>query len=352
MIRRKQFVIRVILLTECLFTGMTVSAENDYPTFYEREEGNVCFACEIELPENFNPSGIYETAVKGLCFANSGKVYELYVDGKNVAEHHVFPPASDELKQCDYYILEDGAQVFIDAYVQYSKNEDNRYNNAGISEVGAEEVYAGCQVDFISPEESIEVVKSELLAMDYPAGELEFHTYPVSAERMAMAERENVEKGLLSADRISEWTEADDAYVIWAYQKHQGMTVFHESMNRGGRLSQYVPNNGPVMAWYSTKGMENISADSLYQFEIGTKKLELISFEQAASVVIKKYNNILSDDTYRVQKAKLFERVYLDEHQKYQASPVWYFEIKPGERNPDIMLVDAVNGKEITLNVF
>ena len=57
----------------------------------------------------------------------------------------------------------------------------------------------------------------------------------------------------------------------------------------------------------------------------------------------------MSESTYLVNRAKLYVRVFLDEKQDYKTSIIWYFEVQSDNGKKEVMLVDAVSGKEIYL---
>ena len=63
----------------------------------------------------------------------------------------------------------------------------------------------------------------------------------------------------------------------------------------------------------------------------------------------KKYENLLNDSKYEITRAKLYERVYTGENQKYAEEPIWYFEVVENGNNKTVTLVNAETGKEINL---
>ena len=64
---------------------------------------------------------------------------------------------------------------------------------------------------------------------------------------------------------------------------------------------------------------------------------------------LEKFENILNDAEYEVTRAKFYERVYLDEGQKYKADPIWYFEVVENNISKSVTLINAETGKEIFL---
>ena len=89
--------------------------------------------------------------------------------------------------------------------------------------------------------------------------------------------------------------------------------------------------------------------DYIYNFKNEQNTVTLKPFDEIASVVEEKYDNILNDVNYEVTRAKLYERVYTGEDQKYAEEPIWYFEVMENGSNKTVMLVNAETGKEINL---
>ena len=87
----------------------------------------------------------------------------------------------------------------------------------------------------------------------------------------------------------------------------------------------------------------------VYEFEKGKQQVTLKPFEDIAAVVEEKFENILNDADYEVTRAKFYERVYLDEKQKYKADPIWYFEVVENNISKSVTLINAETGKEIFL---
>ena len=114
-------------------------------------------------------------------------------------------------------------------------------------------------------------------------------------------------------------------------------------------MSDDSPDNAPVQAIYSARGLESLTIDYIYNFKNEQNTVALKPFDEIASVVEEKYDNILNDVNYEVTRAKLYERVYTGEDQKYAEEPIWYFEVMENGSNKTVMLVNAETGKEINL---
>ena len=108
-------------------------------------------------------------------------------------------------------------------------------------------------------------------------------------------------------------------------------------------------DNASVQAVYSSRGIEFLMAQPIYYLEDTGETLTLKEFEEIAGIVEAKFENILNESTYVVNRAKLFQMVRLNENQEYAAEPIWYFEVVEDGISKSVTLVDAVTGKEIVL---
>ena len=149
--------------------------------------------------------------------------------------------------------------------------------------------------------------------------------------------------------RKESWSQEDDAYFIYGYQKYEDIPIFHEMMSIARVMAYDTPDNAPIQAIYSTRGIEKLDISGVYEFEKGKQQVTLKPFEDIAAVVEEKFENILNDADYEVTRAKFYERVYLDEKQKYKADPIWYFEVVENNISKSVTLINAETGKEIFL---
>ena len=108
-------------------------------------------------------------------------------------------------------------------------------------------------------------------------------------------------------------------------------------------------NNAPISAVYSGRGIESLIVQPIYYLEDTGEALTLKEFEEIAGIVEVKFENILNESTYVVDRAKLFQMVRLNENQEYAAEPIWYFEVTEDGGKKSVTLIDAVTGKEIVL---
>lgn len=206
------------------------------------------------------------------------------------------------------------------------------------------------KVAFSSGENCINKIKKEMKALGYQTNEFEFFSYPLNSDAMDQLEKSYLKQELIEKkDKKSKWTKEDDAYVVYAYQKHQDLPIFHEFMSIGHQFAYDSPDNAPVQAIYSTRGLESLSVNSVYVFTNSKDRVCLRNFEEIATVVQEKYNNLLNDSNYVVTRAKLYEIIQRDQNQNYIVQPVWYFEILENHKKKVVTLVQAKTAKEIFL---
>ena len=192
-------------------------------------------------------------------------------------------------------------------------------------------------------------IKKDMNELGYDTENLSFQAIPLSVDAMKKLRDQELNNGLLEKGKTNEPTSEDEAYFIYAYQENTGIPVFHELMSVAKQMSDDSPDNAPVQAIYSARGLESLTIDYIYNFKNEQNTVALKPFDEIASVVEEKYDNILNDVNYEVTRAKLYEHVYTGEDQKYAEEPIWYFEVMENGSNKTVMLVNAETGKEINL---
>ena len=89
-------------------------------------------------------------------------------------------------------------------------------------------------------------------------------------------------------EKTNEPTSEDEAYFIYAYQENTGIPVFHELMSVAKQMSDDSPDNAPVQAIYSARGLESLTIDYIYNFKNEQNTVALKPFDEIASVVEEK----------------------------------------------------------------
>ena len=326
-------------------------AEDSFPEKYEKtsDSGKVKFNCEPEVPENIKGQAISTVDVKGLYRCDREKAWTIFGEGKEIIEKPEIT-VSEGREPYDYYLFANGESLGIDDGIAYGSSNSKYYLNIGVTNPDNQAVFEETEVSFKSGEECITELKKMIDELGYNQEDFIFACYPLSFQTMKNLEEQYLQEDYLTEEKRKEsWSQEDDAYFIYAYQKYEDIPVFHEMMSIARSMAYDTPDNAAVQAIYSTRGIENLNISGVYEFEKGKQQVTLKPFEDIAAVVEEKFENILNDAEYEVTRAKFYERVYLDEGQKYKVDPIWYFEVVENNISKSVTLINAETGKEIFL---
>ena len=325
-----------------------LEAEDSFPKSYntESESGKVKFNCTLELPEKLNGRSIQKTSVEGLHVYDKDKAYSLFAEGKEVSQKKQYDWDGGDVAN---YTFSDGSSLYLDNnYVQWGSATSSLYSYLGVQQADYIELFSSGAVS-IDKDSCISEIEKDMNEFGYDTKNLSFQAIPLSVDAMKKLRDQELNNGLLEEGKTNEPTSDDEAYFIYAYQENTGIPVFHELMSVAKQMADDSPDNAPVQAIYSARGLEELSINYIYDFKNEQNTVALKPFEEIASVVEAKYENLLNDSKYEITRAKLYERVYTGENQKYAEEPIWYFEVVENGNNKTVMLVNAETGKEINL---
>ena len=329
----------------------TEEAEYSFPEKYERtsNSGKVKFNCELEVPENIKGQAISTVDVKGLYRCDREKAWTIFGEGKEIIEKPETPVDEGRAPE-DYYLFANDESLDINEGITYGSSNSKYYSYIGVTNPDNRAVFEETEVSFKSGEECITELKKIIDELGYHSEDLIFACYPLNFQTMKKLEEQYLQEGYLAEEKRKEsWSQEDDAYFIYGYQKYEDIPIFHEMMSIARVMAYDTPDNAPIQAIYSTRGIEKLDISGVYEFEKGKQQVTLKPFEDIAAVVEEKFENILNDADYEVTRAKFYERVYLDEKQKYKADPIWYFEVVENNISKSVTLINAETGKEIFL---
>ena len=330
-----------------------VSMEEEYrfPEKYEKtsDSGKIKFNCRLEISENIKGQSIAVADVKGLYCCDREKAWSMFGEGKEVIEKPEIPVDEGQVPY-DYYLFANDENLGINEGITYGSSNSKYYINIGVQDPDNQAVFEEAEVSFKSGEECITELKKIIDELGYHSEDFIFAGYPLNYQTMENLEKQYLQEGYLEEEKRKEsWSQEDDAYFIYAYQKYGDIPIFHEMMSIARIMAYDTPDNAPVQAIYSVRGIEYLNISGVYAFENGGQQVSLKSFEDIAAVVEEKFENILNDAAYEVTRAKFYERVYLNEEQKYKADPIWYFEVVENNISKSVTLINAETGKEIFL---
>lgn len=326
----------------------TVQDEEDsFPKSYntESESGKVKFNCTLELPEKLNGRSIQKTSVEGLHVYDKDKAYSLFAEEKEVSQKEQYDWDGGDVAN---YTFSDGSSLYLDNYVQWVSATSSLYSYLGVQQADYIDLFSSGSVS-LDKDSCISEIEKDMNELGYDTENLSFQAIPLSVDAMKKLRDQELNNGLLEEGKTNEPTSDDEAYFIYAYQENTGIPVFHELMSVAKQMADDSPDNAPVQAIYSARGLEELSINYIYDFKNEQNTIALKPFEEIASVVEAKYENLLNDSKYEITCAKLYERAYTGENQKYAVEPIWYFEVVENGNNKTVTLVNAETGKEINL---
>ena len=324
-----------------------LEAEDSFPKSYntESESGKVKFNCTLELPEKLNGRSIQKTSVEGLHVYDKDKAYSLFAEGKEVSQKEQYDWDGGDVAN---YTFSDGSSLYLDNYVQWVSATSSLYSYLGVQQADYIDLFSSGSVS-LDKDSCISEIEKDMNELGYDTENLSFQAIPLSVDAMEKLRDQELNNGLLEEGKTNEPTSDDEAYFIYAYQENTSIPVFHELMSVAKQMADDSPDNAPVQAIYSARGLEELSINYIYDFKNEQNTVALKPFEEIASVVEAKYENLLNDSKYEITRAKLYERVYTGENQKYAEEPIWYFEVVENGNNKTVTLVNAETGKEINL---
>ena len=333
---------------------MEKDVAEDFPESYSKtsESGKVIFDCSLEVPENLEKPVIHRMTVQGKNMIDQEKAYQIYVEGKEISEKHVLPAGNGDPEETTY-ILSDGSHCTIGNGIVVTGKNSLYYGEVSVDDGDYMEYYKDDTVDFKTGEECIQEVKTALEELGYQLEDFIFQAYPVNHKSMEQVEMNKLQEELIQEKhKKSSWGPEDDGYVIYAYQQCENIPIFHERMSMNRMFSYETPDNAPIQAICSTRGIETLYTLESYDVVMEEEQIYLKDFQEIAQAVEDKFENILNDATYKVIKAKLYQMVRYNEKQQYEVQPVWRFEILENDSTStkSVTLINGETGKEIFLN--
>lgn len=326
-----------------------VKQEEEFPEKYCKKYDKVEFQCKVEMPKEWKSQKFHKAIVKGRQYVKQDQAIREYTKGKEIKETYTNSISGKDLKEKGFE-FQDGSSFVVDVGVSYSSKYSSYYFNVGAADADHQMDFSKGKVDFSSSNECVKEIKTRMNQLGYHSDEFDFFSYPLNHQMMDEKEKSYIRQKLIDEkDRKGQWTKKDDAYMIYAYQKWEGLPVFHEYMSIAKQMAYDSPDAAPVQAIISARGLEDFRVNPVYSFIRSKEMVHLKAFEEIIEVVREKINNILNDDRYIVKRAKLYEMICMDQKQNYMVKPVWYFETLKNNTEKEIILVDAETGKEIFL---
>lgn len=327
----------------------TQEVQEAFPESYTGGTETVKFDCTLEVSDNFNINEFYLPEITGKQYLDSDAVYSQFIEGQDVSETYSSDSDKENVPGDDMYVLADGTSVTIsgvDGFI-YSTPSLSIYDAVmRSSEKGASKE----DFSFDTGDNCVEKIKESLKGIGYPIDEFNFDWFSLSGEEHKELEQEAAENGSISQDEVHEdWTDKN-SYEIYAWQMYEGLPVLSEwfTLTMSRALESY--QKAQVQAVYTADGCISLMANIPYKVEKTEELAKFLTFDEIAGAVETRYDNLMTDSVYTINRAKLMLRVYYNEEQEYEIEPVWYFESTDTDGNLEILMFNALTGEEIFLN--
>lgn len=330
-----------------------VQAESQFPTVYKIEEGNVIFDATVEVPEKLDVDLLKRSTADKIQI-DGENAFEYFCNGQNVAENHEDSSTGEFYRKLadgsSFSYIPSGYIAYMSENIPYYSGAFRYYDNRGNYSQERE-------FEFASKETCVKEFVNIIDKAGYGKLSLDCNFYYLDSETMRSEEiHENASTGEIDSSKYKEsWNEEDNAYQIYANQEFQGLPVYHSIKE--------MPEDDEVgcliQGLYSSRGFEKVAVMDAFNFNETAEKIELLPFEECAKIVSEKYNRILTESVFTVERVTLYQYIERDNNtgKNQKVIPIWYFDIcEKGKdtENPEekmmrdrVMLVNAETGEEI-----
>ena len=213
----------------------------------------------------------------------------------------------------------------------------------------AEKYMKDTDFDFASRDEAKEIVLKELDSLGAGLGS-EYFINMYSLDYETMKENEKVIDMEGKPDKSAykpEWSSKDNCYYLCIRQSVNGIPVGYKYADADENINEY---NAPIQLLYSSSGIEFINIDRMFDFSDKNEEVVLADMDKVSDCIAKKYNDILNESKYTVNKLELHYICVKESETKYTVRPAWVATMSvPGETAQFQMIIDAQTAKELIL---
>ena len=203
--------------------------------------------------------------------------------------------------------------------------------------------------DFASRDEAKEIVIKELDSLGAGLGS-EYFINMYSLDYETMKENEKVLDMDGEPDKSAykpDWSSKDNCYYLCIRQSVNGIPVGYKYADADENINEY---NAPIQLLYSSSGIEFINIDRMFDFSDKNEEVVLADMDKVSDCIAKKYNDILNESKYTVNKLELHYICVKESETKYTVRPAWVATMSvPGETAQFQMIIDAQTAKELIL---
>lgn len=160
---------------------------------------------------------------------------------------------------------------------------------------------------------------------------------------------ENLNEFSKAENTSEKWTREDEGYYFCISQRQSDIPIYRPLFKTYTELSS---GNAPIQVLYTRRGIEFLQIDKVFSFVEEQENFQLLPFENIADTIVKKYNKLLTNSSFKVEKGVLAYMIYEKKPYEFDSVPVWIVDITEESKktcNKFQNIINAENGEEIVL---
>ncbi len=144
------------------------------------------------------------------------------------------------------------------------------------------------------------------------------------------------------------WSSKDNCYYLCIRQSVNGIPVGYKYSDADADINEC---NAPIQLLYSSSGIEFLNIDRMFDFSDKNEDIVLADMDKVSDCIAKKYNDILNESKYSVNKLELHYICIKEGESKYIVHPAWVATMNEiGETTHNFqMIIDAQTAEELIL---
>lgn len=282
------------------------------PETYQKAGQQISFDCSVTAPETVQLT----KCTAEILPITSEQVKQYLIGNQTIVSQDTFSDTSYQ------YVLENNVYcTYNENVVVYMQPDivEKVYGSLRLScsDESNDSAYKQEELQSFSKSQAVDSLYEILSKFDIDTQELIQNIY--------VLDKDTLEQEFVAGDDMTEEVEfstEDEGYYMLCRQTLQGLPVFIQS---GGALTNDEPDNVPITAYYTQNGFQDIELRDLYTFHEGDEALELLSFYDVADKVEQYYEKLLTESTYQITRAVLYQYVKNGDDGNISVTPVWIF---------------------------
>ena len=331
----------------------------EIPKELNTTQNGVSFELKPKVPDHVNFTNIPKcSAVKQS--VNNEAAQNLFLKNRTIeSEGHDEGSGEDGTKFDIYYAsYSDDASLYLSglswSFATRLSGKVDRSFRIDVGDESNENLYSkDREFSFASLKEAVEMTVDAVSASGMKFDEYAYDSYALDYETMQKEEVFAEKAGDVISDKHSEWSEADDCYMLYLMQEHNKIPVYFGTSDFLGTED----TNRPVQAIVSQAGIEYLMVQDLFQFTDEKERYQLTAFETVTECVAHKYGDVLTGAEYQVTGAELFLVPVKKPEKGYEMHLAWLFTVHETGTDSEFgdydnilyTIVDAETGEELTI---